>query len=314
MYYKYKSKKKNNKPLSFLIILVIAGCAAAFLYSRHDTIKFWKYSFSRLEREYNFIISSNSGDKNTQFSDLLKKLQKSYEDNPADLKTIMLLARVNFQLGEIKYDKNFARTIVDDRDFTPGTSASEYFINSIKYFKKILSINEEKIPEDDILIMLSKLYYYMGYYGQDEIFSLLKSVRKPDMIKNDDDKRFYGYMNYIVTNDDKYVTYLKSVENKSSLGKLFLAGVFFKAKQYTDAIMLYKEIIETKIDDKEKLIVQRNLGKIYFYQSLMDESLQFLLPVYSREPDNEEIRQMLVKIYLSKGDKAGAKLYESVKK
>lgn len=312
MYYRYRSKQKGGKLIKFIIIMAVISAVFFIIFKYQNQFKFWKYTFSKIEREYNKVESCTDCNKLSGYQDLMIKLQKSYDDDVSNERTILLLAKTNFKIAELYFKDNFTSIIIKDKKHSLPKNSAEYYRNSLIFTNKFIAFNEGEIPEDEILIILSKLYFYLDFNNRNIIYENLKKIRKPEEIKSNDDKRFFGYMCFMETEDEQYIEFLKDIEQKNMDDQLFLAGVYLQAKQYTNAIVKYKDILRSKVDGNIKIIIFKNLGKIYYNQSLLDESLKYLLDVYRVKPNDQEVRQLIYEIYMSKKDKKQAELYKSV--
>lgn len=310
MYYKYKSSKKSGKRFKFLFITLLLVVSIFTGIKYKDYFKFWEYSFSKIEREYKNISSIDNESIRREKLDILKKqIEEQNKVSQFSEKYTILLAKINHDLGEIYFGNNFAQLIIRDREFSVPDTTSKYFLNSIKLIKKFQSIDQSHELDDELILILAKNYFYMDYYGSSDIYDLLSTISSHENLLKNDNRRFYGYFHYIQTEEDQYLNYLSNINSNDIEGELFIAGVYLKAKQYTNAIMKYKSVLEKNISNDDKIIIYRNLGKIYFYQSLFEESLDYLLRAYKEKPHDREIRKIIHDIYLELDDKDNAKFY-----
>lgn len=312
MYYKYRSSKKRGKKLKLFTITAVIFLIAYLLYNNFSSFKFWEYSFSKVERNYNEIIEEkNLSDRRDKLESLSKEIEESIKEDVYDEKSLTILAKINFNLGEIYFGNNFTSLIIKDDVVDVPINTKKYFLKSIKFIKKIEAANENGVLSDELLIILSKEYYYLDYYGRMKIYEIMNEISDPENIKLKDDKRFYGYFHYVLTEEEQYLDYLTKINSDDIQGKMFMAGVYLTAKKYTNSIMIYKNLLNESISQEKRLIVLKNLGKIYFYQSLFEESLNSLLKVYESKPHDSEVRELIYKIYIEQDNKEKALLYKN---
>ena len=134
-------------------------------------------------------------------------------------------------------------------------------------------------------------------------------VRSPKTLPRLDDRRFFGLMTILNGDPDSGVQFL--IDNgeiqRDEEGKLFLASAYALAKQYTNAIMEYRSLVDSARSPEVVHTAQVGLGKVYFHQSLFREAQAQFEGLLKTKPDDQEAKLWTARCYLSLGDKFLAK-------
>ena len=99
----------------------------------------------------------------------------------------------------------------------------------------------------------------------------------------------------------------KGAVSSSFNGKLFLASAYTLAKKYTLAIIEFNALLKSSHDPSSERIIGVSLAKVYFAQSLYNESMALLQPLVLADASDAEAKIWLAKNYAALGEKARAK-------
>jgi tetratricopeptide (TPR) repeat protein len=156
---------------------------------------------------------------------------------------------------------------------------------------------------------MAKAYFYLEYYSPEEIKKTLDMVRNPSALPGIDDRRFYGLMKIVGGDPDGGVRFLVDSADiqRDHPGKLFLASAYTLAKQYTNAIVEYKSILESSPEQQTMVKARVGLGRVYLTQQLAKEALQQFDEALRNDQQNIQAKILSARAYLSLGDKAAAK-------
>ncbi|HEY1407022.1 MAG TPA: tetratricopeptide repeat protein [Spirochaetota bacterium] len=310
MYYRYKSKKSSGRPVKILVLICFLAAFVFLVYHFRGYLQFWRYSYNRIVEQIDHAGSvSDPKGRTAALNKVLAITDEYIADNPNSCEPYYLQARVYFNRGVALGGGDLISFIIDNkRDVLPSAARSD-FEKTIQQINKGLCFDSHSVPDDEVLLLLAKSYFYINYYGSQTIQELLSSVRNPRLLKNGDDRKFFGLMKIVGGNGEEGVQFLVEAGDihRDDTGKLFLASAYTLAKQYTNAIIEYKSILENVHDpvvlDKAKL----GLGRVYFTQSLFREAMAQFSDVLKDDPSSNDVKIWIARCALSTGDKAAAK-------
>jgi tetratricopeptide (TPR) repeat protein len=107
---------------------------------------------------------------------------------------------------------------------------------------------------------------------------------------------------------DAGITYLqKCGEVETREGLLFLAAAHTLARQYTNAIAIYREMLQKDSQAGDVFDIRRELGGVYLRQSLYNEALEELNAALVMQPDNARLMIELAELHVAMKDIAAAR-------
>lgn len=310
MYYRYKSKKSSGFSFKIIILILLAAGMIFSIYHFREYLQFWRYSYNRISDQIESASHVGSQPARVAALDKMLKVTEEYvTENPKSCEPYYLLARVYFNKGVALGAGDIISFIVDNNREELSAAVSENFEKSIQAIKKGQCFDSHSVPDDEVLILLSKAYFYTDYYGSQTIHDLLSSVRNPRMLKNSDDRKFYGLMKIVGGNGEEGVQFLMESGDihRNDTGKLFLASAYTLAKQYTNAIIEYKSLLESVNDPVMVEKAKIGLGRVYFTQSLYRESIAQFEDVLKSNPGSIDSKIWIARCNISLGDKAAAR-------
>ncbi len=313
MYYRYKSKEKNNSFIKiFLGGLILAGILFG-LYSQRERLMFWKMS----ERKIASMLQSDSPVespevKTERLRTLEKNALKNCEKNPYNAAAQYMYAAILFGLGESLSELDFSRYCISSGERIYSEQSIAMFYDAIRHIRKGMSVEESRVVPDDVLIKLAYMYYITGYYSEDEIVELTDNIASPNLLADVHGRRFFAFMRIKSGDIANGIDFLQQYGGISSFqDRFFLASMYAAAGQYTDAINLYVELQREAPDKGARQKIARSLGDLYFRQMLYSEALAQYLSLLQDTPGDPGLTKSIGLSYEAMGDKENASLYLS---
>ncbi len=310
MYYRYKSKRSSGVSIKIIVIVILVASVVFTVFHFREYLQFWRYSYNRISEQIESAGNvKDPSSRNTALDNVLSITADYINDNPKSCEPYYLQARVYFLKGTAMGAGDIISFIIDNkRDVLPQNVRAN-FEKAIQSINKGRCFDSHSVPEDEILILLAKSYFYTDYYGSQAIQELLSSVRNPRLLKNSDDRKFFGLMKIVGGNGEEGVQFLVEAGDihQNDTGKLFLASAYTLAKQYTNAIIEYKSILETISDPVILEKAKIGLGRVYYTQSLFRESLAQFTEVLKGNPSSIESKAWIARCSIALGDKGTAK-------
>lgn len=307
MYYRYKSRKRAQRNYeTVLIVFAVIAVVFGLVYFR-NYLYFWKYNYNRLSKTV--TVAERAVDR-TQRDQLLQKASATCDDyrndNPMQSDGYFVSARVQYLLGELASGGSLSGMVINEN---AGEGSKAHFLQAIRYIRKGMSLDTRNVPDDVTCVILAQSCFLTDFCSRAEIMATLAKIRSPKTLPRLDDRRFFGLMTVLNGDPEAGVQFL--IENgeiqKDEDGKLFLASAYALAKQYTNAIMEYRALVESARSPDVIKKSQVGLGKVYFRQSLFKESLEQFEGIVKNSPDDAEAKLWSARCYQSLGDKFSAK-------
>ncbi len=310
MYYRYKAKNKRGKYFKFLFYFVLISFLIGTVYNYRQYLYFWKYSRNKLILNIdNTVKIRDKTKRKDELQELARVLDQYKNDNMTSHEAFLLSGKIRFYLGETYLPGSFSEMFISESGLKnlPAESRNE-FTRAIRDIKKGESLNDAGELKPEFLFYLALSSYYNGFFGNDEIFSLIKNI-DPAAIKDSELVRFASVINILGGKVEYGLTLLsdKGGIHESDQGKLFLAVVQRLGKQYTNAIMNLKDLLNKTTDSGLLKIINYNLGLIYYNQSLFKESMEHFNNCYKIDDRDFRYRLWIGKVYSAMGDNAKAK-------
>jgi predicted negative regulator of RcsB-dependent stress response len=310
VYYSYKSKKRNVKKYKFLLaILIIAlGIYVGNKYKQY--IFFWEYTYNKLCESLSSIEKIPDNDRKIKRLRELNIICNQYNDeNRTSSDAFSLSAKVHFQMGELYRGGSFSDMLIMDNMYDMNKNARTEFTNSIIDFKKMIALSPGREIDIQDSLFMAMACYYTDYYSGNQIYKIIKKIDNPDSFINSECARFCAVVNIINGNFDKGLDILKKYDNKSDSvkGRLFLATAFKIAGRYTNSLIEFKSILDKTNDIDIKKLININLGKIYYNQSLYNESLYHFTNALNIDARDNQLKIWIGRNYSALGLKIKAK-------
>lgn len=305
MYYRYKSKKRNKKIYKVFFIGILIVAAGYTVYSFRSYLMFWKYNYSTLEKKI-MALNAVRGEQNriVMLQNLRDMCDKYKDENPLSAEAFFSSGKVHIMYGETKLTEPLSEMIIHERANTINSDARSEFLTAIKDIRKGMALING-VDEDGTYFYLAKAGYYSGYYELPYIHELIKKVKNMEKIKDAENVRFYSLIYILSGNTEEGIRFLKANSRAvaGSRGALFLAAVEKLGNNFTNAIMINKDIINTSTDPGIRKAAHFNLGKIYYQKSLYSESLYHLTEASKLGEDDFSIQLWIGKSYYKAGDR-----------
>jgi tetratricopeptide (TPR) repeat protein len=311
MYYRYKSKRRNNKIYRVILVaLLLAG--AAYMGNRYrHYIFFWKYNYTRLERKVDDAAKiAGAGEREERLRGLSRICSDHAADNMYTPEAHLLSGKVHFLLGEAILGQRFSEKLIyDGLPLRISENARKEFLEAIRSIKKGAALTGDGDIDAPARIMLARAAFYTGYYGyetQNKLVGRNPSFGGPGEAE---DARFYAILAIQSGKADhgfeilhKHGRVADTVE-----GQLFVAAAYSIARRYTNAIMEYQKVLRKTSSSEILKLVHMNLGKLYYNQSLYNESLSQFTSALAIDARDLELKIWIGKNYSAMGNKIKAK-------
>jgi tetratricopeptide (TPR) repeat protein len=278
MYYRYKVHKKNKGGVRKVAILVLISAAAYLGYQNRQLLFFWKYTTNTLQKKVESAEMIKDPEKKKEsLTAVAASLLRYQGDNPAEVLPFLLSGRVNFSLGEQETGRSFTDLFIHEQYRVMNGEARDHFLKTIICIKKANALLDGEKLAPEYAMILARACFYTGFISESKILSMLNhtGTDKNSSFRNAENARFYAVMLILNNRAEEAIKFLneKGKVDISPGGRMFLAAAENMAKQYTNSIMHYKNILETVNDTEILRLANFNLGKIYYSQSLYKESL-----------------------------------------
>lgn len=309
MYYNYKSKKKKRKLIKILLLLPIIFCVYYFGTKYHQYIFFWKYTHNKISNRLNNVLNIRDTEKKkTELGDLEEICSDYCFKNQLSAESFLLLGKIHFYIGEAVLNTTFSDMIINNCTDCVSREAKNEFLNAVRDIRKSMALSRSEKADSETLLILAKSIYYSNYYNTSEIHSILKKI-DVEFISNADDIRFLSIINIFNKNEDYGLEILNKygMISDSIKSRFFLAYAYNLADKYTDSIMSFKNILNNCSDKYVIKLVNLNLGKIYFSQSLFKESLTHFTNALTIDKKDNTLKIWIGKNYSAMGEKTKAK-------
>lgn len=311
MYYRYKSKRTNRKVYKLLgIFFLIAGCVLVFVEFR-QYIFFWKYTSQRLFQRVDSI--SRISDRTARQKDLvsLLKICDDYQnENQLSPEGFFIAGKAHYLMGECCAARSFSELIINNGlSYSLNEKAHAEFLNAIKCINKGIVLADGGDTDPQYTILLARAIFYTGYYPNDAVWKIISKIDSFNTIRNSDDIRFIAVQCVLNGKIEKGLDILNRYGGVDDTvdGQLFLAAVYALASRSTNAIMEYKAILKKSSNSEVLKLAHMNLGKIYFGQSLYDESLNHFTNALQIDERDMQLKVWIGKSYSALGNKNRAK-------
>lgn len=312
MYYRYKVKRKKGGALKTLFFLTAIITIIYLGYNNRQYLFFWKYSYGTIQEK---LVSASSIKERASRRETLKPviegLSKYKNDNQLNAEAFFISAKVRYDYADTFMPGSFSDLLINDKLKDIGSSAKRELMSAIVDIKKGAALQDSYSFKPETALVYSMALYYTGFADQQEIFKILAdNISGADQIKSLEGIRYFAMMNILNKKEKEGFSILTEHGNvKDNLqGRLFLASAYRAASQYTNAIVLYREILSGTEDNSVRRLVHINLGRIYFNQRLFRESIESFSEALKIDSNDNDSKIWLGKNYIATGNRENAKL------
>lgn len=290
-------------------LLVLAG-AVVFLFANfRQYIFFWRYTQNRIAREITEAMNIRSPEAREK---LLQNIASNCGDldgdNQLSHEAFFLAGEANCLLGEAVMGRSFSEALIHDGlPVLVGDAARPHFIAAIRCINKGRALSGGMEPRQALI--LAKAGFYAGYYGGDTLRSIIEEAGPASSLQSVDDARFRALMHILAGKNEEGFDILAGHGKTTDTleGRLFQASLYAISKRFTNAIQSYQEIIQKTSDSAILKLVHFNLGKLYYNQSLYNESLAHFSSALAIDERDNELKIWIGKNYSALGNKAKAR-------
>jgi len=310
MYYRYKTKKKSRPVLKLSVTLVVIAALVYTGYLNRQYILFWKYTTNKIVDQISAVEAIKDPLKRrNKLNGLLDVVDQYKIENPVDSEAFLMGARVYYHLAQTFNPGTFSEMLVNNKLKVKNKKAYENYISAIRHYKKGIMLQRYGDIAKENTIDYGRALYMTNYSSIKEIMKAMTSLGKANLLKDIEDKRFYGVLQVLNGQKEEGLTFLKNHGSLSDsiYGTLFLAVTEKIAKNYTSSIMHFKKIILTSKDNALLKLVYMNLGEIYFSQTLYKESLGQFVNAQKIDEGDLKLKLWISKNYNALGEKDKAR-------
>ncbi len=305
MYFRYKSRKKDRTLVKILAVLLVLGVAVFCGYRYREYLMFWKYSENRLSAELQQAVScETSSDRTLGLEELLKSASGNTAENPLDPAAWFFRGRVYREAAWQKMPGTFSEMVIKNLPLTAYADSRDCFISAVKDIKKGMALSGGKISPE-MQMMLAESCFFSGFTGKEKADELFAGLNPEDIRQDVSFVRFYSFISILSGRAGEGFAFLDRYGDVTSgtEGRLFLAGIRSAAGLYTDAVMVYRDLLSKEQDVSVKKLIHLRLGKIFAVQSLYPEALQEYAAVLELDPSCEEALLGTAEINAASGHK-----------
>ncbi|HNR89855.1 MAG TPA: hypothetical protein PKM65_16075 [Spirochaetota bacterium] len=307
MYYRYKSKKRDNKLVKFLFIAVCL-CVIIFLgYTYRSHLMFWKYSYNKLYAKISRIQAvKDPALRRTQLVELTKQCDGAKTDNEIDPDTFFLAGRAHYQLGEELVNRSFTRMVIDDALTVHDAAARREFMQAIKDIRKGFAL----LKKDDVTenhLYLARAMLYLNFASPNELYALVQRYDTDRLKGMPEQARVLATLAVMAGAVEPGLAIMRGYGAPEGVeGLLFLAALERTGKRYTSAIGEYKKVLQSSQDAAALKNAHANLGRIYYIQALYRESADHFEHALMLDKNDAAVKVQAGKAHAALGNKARA--------
>ncbi|RPI94905.1 MAG: hypothetical protein EHM32_06235 [Spirochaetales bacterium] len=309
MYSHYKTRKRNSGLFRILGVAVVATVAVFLFINFKQYIFFWKYTQHRIASEIAIAVNTRSPEEREK---LLKNIASNCEDldgdNQLSAEAFFLAGEAHCLLGEAVMGRSFSEAVIyDGVPVVTGEAARPHFLSAIRCINKGRALSGGM--ESRHSLILTKAAFYAGYYGGQQLYSVSRGIGPASALRTVDDVRFCVLMHVLAgKNEEGFGILAEHGKTSDTLeGRLFQATLYAISKQYTSAILNYQEVLRKTSDSTVLKLAHINLGKLYYNQSLFNESLGHFTSALSIDERDNQLKIWIGKNYSALGNKAKAR-------
>lgn len=303
MYNRYKSKQRKKNTTKWIVNIVLVIAVAVVVHKYHDYIFFWKYTYNKLnERVETAVKHHDSAVRQKQLKDLCVSVQNYADNNPFSVEAHYLLGRTYFNFAYSLVDKPL-HVLYDDSVLKDiSQEARHYFLLSIKAMNKGLALGGRSSIDNNSRIIHAASLYFTTYYPINEIYTFAKRVSDINKVslKN---MSLYSLIAVKSGHAEEGIELVKTSgisDNKD--GRLFLAASYLYGDQHSNAILEYKNILQSSKDSRIIKAVHIELGKIFYKRGVYSQSIEHLNAALSIDKLDIESKLWLGKVYSAVGN------------
>ncbi len=311
MYYRYKSRRRNKNIYNITAVLLLAVLLGYGVYRYRHYLFFWRYSMSRLEERIDSAAAiADRTAREARLRDLVKMCGDFADDNMLSGDAHAMLGRAHFNLAECLAGRSFSEKIVyEGFPWVLRDEERREYTEALRCFRKAAALSGPDNASPSSRFMFARAAFSTGYYSPGDIFTMLGRGIQVERADDPENMRFYALLHVLNGREDEGIKLLQ-VRGKTSdtiEGQLYSAALQCIAKRYTNSIMEYKNILVRTTSGEVLKLVHINLGRIYYTQSLYNESLIHFENALSIDRDDVQSKIWMGKNYSAMGNKLKAR-------
>ncbi len=310
MYTRYKVVNKNRGWRKFIVPVLILSSVLYGGYRFRHHLQFWKYSSNKLMKRIEDVSKiRNRERRREELGNLVSEMDGHKSANLTDPDAYLMSGRVHFKLGESYLPGSFTELVINGRSKEITPPAKREFLEVIKNVRKAMSLVGSGKPGMEMSLLLVKACYYTDFMPADEMKKIILTAGGPGELTEPEDIRFYSVLLILNKEEDGAISLLtkQAAASKGIQGKLFLATCEKISKRYTNSIIHFSDVLGETGDEGIRKLVYRNLGEIYFTQSLFQESITQFIKASEIDANDADIKLWIVKNYSALGEKTRAR-------
>ena len=185
---------------------------------------------------------------------------------------------------------------------------SEFFDKTIEKTTAVIVKYPRSRYVDDALFMMGVSYYYKGDYSRALEKLDFLSINYPESKFHDDALYYRGLAYYQQGKFAQAIISLKEAQLSKQFGVkslVMLSLIYFKENNYGALADVAKELLQERIETKDRRWVLQLLGEAQFNQKLFSEALQTfneLLAITRVKQDERQLNLKIAEIYLEMGE------------
>ena len=310
MYYRYKVKKKKKGYAKAIVIVILAVSLSCMVYHFRSHLLFWRYTFNKLEGRIHAVQKIPDYDQRKKsLEDMVDIVNHYMLEHEGDPSACFMSGLTHYLYGESLLGKSFSMKTITEDEFHVDDKARNEFLLAIRHMKKGLALKESTAADEGYALMLARAYYYTAFESPQEIKKSILSSISEDSIVDIEDIRFVTVIHILTGQADYGIQLLtrKGIGQGDIEGSLFMAACQKLALMYTGAIITYQDVIRKSQDPSIWKLAYVNLGKIYFNQTLYQESIDSFSKAFEADGTDVTPKIWIGRNYLAQGNRDKAK-------
>ncbi len=308
MYYRYKSKQRRKVTTKWIINVILIASLIYVVHHYHQYIFFWRYTLNKLQTKIE--MASNQADnalRQRQLKELCSAVTKYAESNPLSADAYYLLGDTycNYALSLLNkpmyslYDESVLQNIPAD--------IRKNFLFAIKAINKGIALGGRSSIDDNTRVIQAASLYCSGYYPVNEVYTIIQKVSNIHKLSLQN-IRIYSMIAIKSGHYEEAIELVKSKGVSDNIeGRMFLAASYLYANQQSNAIIEYRNILQSSRDNAIIKAVHIELGKIFYKKGVYAQSLEHLNAALQIDDHDVQCKLWLGKVYSAVGNISQAK-------
>ncbi|MCX8122757.1 MAG: tetratricopeptide repeat protein [Spirochaetes bacterium] len=308
MYYRYTSRQRKKITTKWVINAVLIACIIYVVHHYHQYIFFWKYTLNKLQAKIE--AASNQPDttiRQKQLKDLCSAVTKYAESNPMSSDAFYLLGETYYHYAYSLLNKPIY-TLYDDTVLQNiSADIRQHFLLAIKAINKGIALGGRSSISDNTRVSYAASLYCSGYYPVNEIYTIVQKVSNVQKLSLQN-IRMYSLIAIKSGHFEEGIELVKVKGVSDNIeGRMFLAASYLYANQQSNAIIEYRNILQSSRDNTIVKAVHIELGKIFYRKGVYSQSLEHLNAALQIDDHDVQCKLWLGKVYSAVGNISQAK-------